>query len=80
MGFIATAGSLICLFVGASLLSIVEMLYYFIVRIYAAFSTNEQIGRIEPITRIKPISFISQSSTSISHSTDSEPPVFAYLP
>lgn len=78
--FIATAGSLICLFVGASLLSIIEMLYYLTVRIYAAYRADDRIPRIESIIQIKPISFISQNSRTISHSTDSEPPAFTYLP
>lgn len=77
-GFIAVAGSLICLFMGASLLSIIELLYYFTVRIYIAYENNK---RIKPVARIETILFEPQNQRP-QHQMhgQGERPVFTYLP
>lgn len=47
--FIASFGGLLSLFMGASLLSIIELLYYLTLRIYVKYRNGHQINNIERI-------------------------------
>lgn len=76
IGFIAIAGSLICLFMGASLLSIFELLYYFTVCMFIAYRKNKQI---EPVARIEAIHFVS-GNRNIQTPAPEPQGVFTYLP
>lgn len=75
--FIAIAGSLISLFMGASLLSIIEMFYYLTVRIHSAYRTDH---RINPIIRIEPPPSPEPLDQRIRTTAPNQIPVFTFLP
>lgn len=62
--FVATAGSLFSLFMGVSLLSVIEMLYYLLVRIHSADQSDQrtQVIQVEP--------FVSNNEQTDSSATD----------
>lgn len=74
--FLAGAGGLFGLFMGASLLSIVELLYYFTVRIFFTYHKDH------PITvgnRVPTIPFTTQRQAP-PHTIQKQSYVFTYLP
>lgn len=74
--FLASAGGLFGLFMGASLLSIVELLYYFTVRIFFTYHKDH------PITvgnRVPTIPFTTQRRAP-PHTIQKQSYVFTYLP
>lgn len=76
--FIASFGGLFSLFMGASLLSIIELLYYFTLRIYFMYRNGHQITHIE---RVWVVPFQSQNLDITRRDTQNDQKrVYTFLP
>lgn len=73
--FLASAGGLFGLFMGASLLSIIEFIYYFTIRIF--FTSYDHPTTLD--NRVFMIPFTTQRQTS-RQTMQKQPYVFTYLP